>query len=66
MIPIGGIKDTYFGNSPVLAQMKDGRWCNSRPIPYDSLFNRVRHAWNVLIGRADALYWTIDTKEEKK
>lgn len=55
-IPIGGITPQYFrGNIPL--REKDGRWVPARPIPYRSRWNQLRHAWNVLIYKADALYW---------
>lgn len=33
-------------------------WLGLRPGVYRSLLNRLRHAWNVLTYKADALYWT--------
>lgn len=39
---------------------KSGVWHNTRPLPYYGWYYRIRDAWNVLILRADALYWTID------
>lgn len=42
------------------AQGKSGNWHNARPLSYQSVFLNIRNAWNVLIGKADALYWTID------
>ncbi len=42
------------------AQGKSGNWHNARPESYKSIFCKVRDSWNVLIGKADALYWTID------
>ena len=35
----------------------DGRWQPARPIAYTSLFKRVKYAWWVLLGKADALSW---------
>jgi hypothetical protein len=35
----------------------DGRWYPARPLPFQSLALRLREAWDVLRGRADAYYW---------
>lgn len=42
------------------AKGKSGNWHNARPIKYRGLFCRLRDTFNVLFGKADALYWTID------
>lgn len=42
------------------AQGKSGNWHNARPLVYQSVWCNIRNAWNVLVGKADALYWTID------
>ena len=42
------------------AQGKSGKWHNARPLSYQSIFCNLRNAYNVLFGKADALYWTID------
>lgn len=44
----------------VKAKGKSGAWHNARPVPYDGIFYKIRDAFNVLVGKADALYWTID------
>ena len=43
------------------AQGKSGNWHNARPEPYRNIFYRIRDSWNVLFGKADALYWMIDS-----
>ena len=35
----------------------DGRWQPARPISFPTLLQRLRLAWWVFIGRADALTW---------
>ena len=35
----------------------DHRWLLARPESDGSLWTRIRCAWDVLRGRADALYW---------
>lgn len=35
----------------------------ARPLGFDTLGNRVRMAWAVFTGRADALYWPSTPKE---
>lgn len=42
------------------AKGKSGNWHNARPLRYQSFLCNIRNAWNVLCGKADALYWTID------
>ena len=39
------------------AGLPDGRWVAARPIPYWGVRWRLRQAWDVLRGKADALYW---------
>jgi hypothetical protein len=39
------------------AQLKTGEWVHARPIPNLSIPARLREAWDVLRGKADALYW---------
>lgn len=34
----------------------DGKWVLSRPLDGPFLW-RLKDAWNVLLGKADALYW---------
>jgi len=34
-----------------------GRWRPARPCGLDTISNRVRLAWAVLTGRADAVFW---------
>ena len=35
----------------------DGRWLMCRPVNVDGVFDRLRDAWAVLTGKADALFW---------
>lgn len=42
------------------AQGASGKWHAARPLPYPGIRTALRHAWDVLIGKADALYWEID------
>jgi hypothetical protein len=40
------------------AGFSDGTWAPSRPLPfYGSPLRRLRLAWAVFTGRADALFW---------
>lgn len=52
--------DDWIGHNGIQAKGKSGKWHNARPLRYKSILCDIRNAWNVLIGRADALYWTID------
>ena len=36
---------------------KNGQWVPARPIGYFSLRNRIKAAWAVFTGRADAVTW---------
>jgi len=38
----------------------NGKWVPARPLGYPSLRYRIRAAWLVLTGRADALIWPGD------
>ena len=35
----------------------NGRWCLARPAPYYGPFRRIKAAWLVFTGKADALKW---------
>lgn len=37
--------------------LPDGRYVPSRPIRFGGIINRIRDAWEVLRGRADAVKW---------
>jgi hypothetical protein len=39
------------------AGLPDGRWVPARPLPFYSLFGRLRATWLVFTGQADALLW---------
>jgi len=41
----------------VMVTEKDAKWKPSRPIPYFSIPSRLKMAWDVLVCKADALYW---------
>lgn len=40
------------------AGLPDGRWVLARPISGTFRFEKLKAAWEVLRGRADALKWT--------
>lgn len=50
-------KSVMKGNWP-FAGLKDGRWVLARPISGTFRFEKLKAAWEVLRGRADALKWT--------
>lgn len=35
----------------------NGQWVRVRPLGYPSFLNRFKLAWNVLIGKYDAIKW---------
>jgi hypothetical protein len=35
----------------------NGKWVPARPLGLDTLANRIRLAWLVFMGKADALIW---------
>lgn len=37
--------------------LPDGRWVPARPISGGGMFDRIRLAWMVFVGKADALRW---------
>lgn len=39
------------------AEYPDKTWGPARPLGYSSIFKRIRAAWLVFTGRADALKW---------
>lgn len=41
----------------VSCQLPDGRWVPARGTGYASVLYRIRAAWLVFTGRADALIW---------
>lgn len=51
------IKGLFTHAQSVSTQASDGRWIPCRPCGYPSLKNRIRCAWLVFTGRADALIW---------
>ena len=40
------------------AGLPDGRWVLARPISGTFPFEKLKAAWEVLCGRADAIKWT--------
>jgi len=40
-----------------ITQLPSGKWVPARPVGYASLGRRLRAAWLVFTGRADALTW---------
>lgn len=44
-------------NSTVTAGLPDGRWVPARPLGFASPLHRVKAAWLVFTGKADALKW---------
>jgi hypothetical protein len=40
--------------------LPDGRWVPARPIPFQSIRERIRATWLVWTGKADALVWPGD------
>lgn len=44
-------------NPTALAGLPDGRWVPARPCGYSSPIERLKAAWLVWSGRADALIW---------
>lgn len=41
----------------------DGKWVCARPLPFYSIGNRLKAAWLVFTGQADALIWNLLKKE---
>lgn len=40
-----------------MAEVKKGEWEPARPYGFYSMQSRLRLAWDVFTGKADALYW---------
>ena len=57
--PIGSFDSNYFKNEAVvLKQSSNGLpWDYSRPVPYYSIVERIKMAWDILTYKADAIYW---------
>ena len=45
--------------SSTQTQLSNGKWVCARPVnyKYDSIFERIKHAWLVFTGKADAITW---------
>lgn len=50
------LKYLVFKSSECQAEI-NGKWVPSRPIPFHSLRYRLKDAWEVFMGRADAFTW---------
>ena len=48
---------TYCNEGQCQAGLPDGRWVPARPLGFCSIGNRIRCAWAVFTGRADAVEW---------
>lgn len=48
---------SYIHNREAIARLPDGRYVSARPLGFCSLRNRIRCAWLVYTGRADAVEW---------
>jgi hypothetical protein len=46
----------YIRNAPK-RDIGDGEWVPARPLACPSIFNRIRIAWLVFTGKADAFTW---------
>ena len=44
----------------------NGQWVPARPLGYYSFKNRLKCAWMVFTGRADALVWPEDYENQKE
>lgn len=44
-------------NGPSQCGLSDGRWVPARPMGFYGIGNRIRCAWAVFTGRADAVTW---------
>jgi len=42
-------------------EVSPGRWAPARPIPSGCILRRLKDAWLVLIGKADALIYPHET-----
>ena len=47
----------YVARGEHQAGLPDGRWVPARPLGFCSIGNRVRCAWMVFTGKADAVTW---------
>lgn len=59
-VPNGILIDVEMGFVTRNQVEKNGYWYNARPMSYQGVISRLRLAWEVFVGRADALYWAID------
>lgn len=63
---IWGIQDLteYVTERETLTEVAEGRWEPARPLGFYSLENRLKAAWLVFTGRADALLWNYRAPDE--
>lgn len=47
-------------NSGASVEIKKGYWAPARPVGYISFWHRIQCAWQVFIGKADAVIWPQD------
>ena len=47
----------HCNKNEVSCQISTGDWVPARPLGYDSISNRLRAAWLVFTGNADAVIW---------
>jgi hypothetical protein len=47
----------YAHGEPIMRELPDGRWVRARPEGLYSIVERIRLAWLVFTGQADALKW---------
>jgi hypothetical protein len=49
----------YVNNGGVSVGTKTGEWYPARPEGYHSLKSRIKLAWKVFTGKADAITWPV-------
>lgn len=45
-------------------QQVKGGWVMARPLPFYSVWNRLRATWLVFTGQADAFLWDLETVDD--
>ena len=55
----------YCAGGGCMAEYAPGKWAPARPEGFFSLRNRLKCAWLVFTGRADALVWPEDDPAEE-
>lgn len=54
---IRDVIDVIADSKSAACGLPDGRWVPARSLGYHSIRHRIRAAWLVFTGRADALTW---------